>query len=54
MDSGEGRRSVEADIAYGESLKVRGTPTVFINGRKMDNAVTTENLKSEIENLGSN
>lgn len=54
MESGEGRKVVESDIAYGEQLKIRGTPTVFINGRKMDNGITVDNLKSEIETLGSN
>ena len=44
---------VEAEIAEARSLDVNGTPTMFINGRRIPNAIDWPNLKvivdSEIE-----
>ena len=36
LDSREKAGVVESDIIYGQELLVRGTPTVFINGRKIE------------------
>lgn len=30
------KSEVDADIALGDSLKVEGTPTVFLDGKKLD------------------
>ncbi len=46
---GKYRKEVEADIAYGSSLGVRGTPSIFINGRFINGMVPYETLKQEIE-----
>ena len=44
VDTGSG--SVEADVALGKRLGVTGTPTCFINGRKLGGAVPLETVQS--------
>lgn len=42
---------IKADAARGVSLNVRGTPTLFLNGREMmpGRLVTEEDLRREID-----
>lgn len=35
LDGGEGREAVEKDISEGSELEIRGTPTIFVNGRRI-------------------
>lgn len=37
LQSAAGRQRIQADIADGRKIGVRGTPTVFINGKRIDN-----------------
>ncbi len=30
------KSQVEADLAYGDSLRVNGTPTLFLDGKRID------------------
>lgn len=48
---GEIRREIEQDIAYGQKIGVRGTPTLYVNGRLVSYARTYEELKEIIEKL---
>lgn len=53
MDAKATNAEVEAEMAQGSSLEVTGTPTLFINGRRIPNSIDWPNLKmiidSEIE-----
>lgn len=51
LDSGKYRSKVQADFEEGESLGVRGTPTVFINGQKVVGAQPVEAFKTIIDEL---
>lgn len=42
---------VEADVADGEALGVRGTPTWFINGRKVEGAIPEDIFRKVIEEI---
>jgi protein-disulfide isomerase len=46
----EFEKKIEADIALGGQVDVRGTPTYFVNGKKT-NARTSEALTAEIKAL---
>ncbi|MEW6295612.1 MAG: thioredoxin domain-containing protein [Candidatus Diapherotrites archaeon] len=48
IESGVKDKYVNADKAEGEKRSVQGTPTYFVNGKKLDNWTQ---LKSEIENV---
>ena len=47
LDSGAKKKTVEGDLRLGGVRNVQGTPTFFINNRKIENWNT---LKAEIEN----
>ena len=49
LDSGEKGAIVDADFEEGRQLGVGGTPTFFINGRKLVGAQPYENFKAAIE-----
>lgn len=40
---------IKADLDLGERVSVRGTPTLFINGKRSSNATSTEVVVSEVE-----
>jgi protein-disulfide isomerase len=45
LDAGAHRDAIQADVAQGEKLGVRGTPAVFINGHKIAGAYPFETFK---------
>lgn len=49
LTSGKHRDKVEEDVRDGERLGVSSTPTLFVNGRKVQNAVTYEDYARLIE-----
>jgi protein-disulfide isomerase len=49
LSSGRYRANLEEDIAEGQRLGVGGTPTFFINGRKLVGAQPFERFKQIIE-----
>ncbi len=49
LDSAETKRAVQKDIAEGEKIGVDSTPTLFIDGRRVNLAITAANLKPVIE-----
>jgi protein-disulfide isomerase len=50
MDTKETEKEVEAEIAKGKEVQVEGTPTLFVNGRRISNSVEWPNLKATIDN----
>ncbi len=48
-DSGAGLAKVRADEEEGRRLGVRSTPTVFVNGRKLEGARPLEDLEAAVE-----
>ncbi len=49
MTSKETEPIVEADVKLGQSLEVNATPTLFVNGRRIDRTIDWPNLKSIID-----
>ena len=49
LDGDEARRRVEADLADGRAMGVRGTPTFVINGAKVVGAVPIEDFRAAID-----
>jgi len=49
LDEGRFRNAVEADIGEGRSLGVTGTPTFFINGRRIVGAHPIETFREAIQ-----
>jgi protein-disulfide isomerase len=45
IDTGQGRRKVEEDMALGKNIHVVGTPTILLNGEFAANPVTDQVLK---------
>lgn len=45
LETGQGRRKVEEDMALGKSIRVMGTPTILINGDFAANPITDKNLE---------
>jgi protein-disulfide isomerase len=48
LDSGRFRAAVEADFAEGRARGVRGTPTFFVNGRRLVGAQPIEAFREAI------
>lgn len=48
--SGEPEKTLRRDIDLADRLEIRGTPTTYINGRKIEGARTIQRLRAEIEN----
>lgn len=42
---------VDADIAMGKAIGIAGTPTVYVNGRKVSNATSTEIMSEAIDKV---
>ena len=49
LDSKKFEAAVKADFAYGQSVGRFGTPTFFINGRKVSGAMPFDNFKQIID-----
>ncbi len=49
LDSGRFRKDVNADVAEGAALGVRGTPTFFINGRRLVGAHPIETFREAVQ-----
>lgn len=49
LDSGSYREDIDADVSESEERAVRSTPTLFINGEKIEGAVPFGQLQSIIE-----
>jgi protein-disulfide isomerase len=48
MDSDELKKQVDAELALGQSINVRGTPTFFINGKIAQNR-SVEGFKAQVD-----
>ncbi len=49
MDTSATKAEVEKDEAEGTALEINGTPTLFVNGRRIAQSITWDNLKSIID-----
>ncbi len=49
LETGEGRRKVEEDRALGQSIRIQGTPAVFINGEFAANPVTDQVIEKYLK-----
>ncbi|MAU00589.1 MAG: hypothetical protein CL608_25880 [Anaerolineaceae bacterium] len=49
LDSGRYRDEVQAETAAGQERGVRSTPTLFINGEKVEGAIPFDQLQPMIE-----
>lgn len=49
LDSGRFRKAVETDLAEGTALGVRGTPTFFVNGRRLVGAHPIETFREAVQ-----
>jgi len=49
MDTKATEAEVDAEIAQGKALDITGTPTMFINGRRIPNTIEWPNLKTIID-----
>ena len=50
IDTKESEKEVDAELAKGHEVEVEGTPTMFVNGRRIPNSVQWEYLKAVIDN----
>ncbi len=50
MDTRETEKEVDAELAKGKDIQIEATPTVFINGRRISDALPWERLKATIDN----
>ena len=48
LDSGRFRKFVDADLAEGHALGVHGTPTFFVNGRRLVGAHPVETFREAV------
>ena len=51
LDSGQWKAKVQADIDAANNLGGLGTPTFFVNGKKVEGAVPFEMFKAKIDPL---
>jgi protein-disulfide isomerase len=49
LDQGRFRADVERDVIEGKALGVRGTPTFFVNGRRLVGAQPIEAFRAAVE-----
>lgn len=54
LDSGEEAETVEADLATGRRLGIRGTPTFFVNGRPLVGAQPLNAFRSAVQQARGN
>jgi protein-disulfide isomerase len=50
IDTKESEKEVDAEVAKAKLMEVEGTPTMFVNGRRITNSVEWPNLKATIDN----
>src|ERR1035437_999877 len=50
MDSKATEKEVEAEVEQGKVMKIDGTPTLFVNGRRIQNSIDWPSLKTTIDN----
>jgi protein-disulfide isomerase len=50
IDGKETEKEVEAEQAKGKELELEGTPTLFVNGRRIPNSMDWASLKATIDN----
>jgi protein-disulfide isomerase len=50
MDSKATEKEVDAELAKGKTMEIGSTPTLFVNGRRIANAIDWNNLKGAIDN----
>jgi len=50
MDTQETGKEVDAEVSKGKDLEISGTPTLFVNGRRIQNSVEWPALKGIIDN----
>jgi protein-disulfide isomerase len=46
LETGKGKKRVEEDLAVGDRIQVRGTPTVILNGTFVTNPLTEKMMES--------
>jgi protein-disulfide isomerase len=51
VDSGRHAQAVRDETARGQTLGVRATPTLFVNGRRVQGAISMEQLRAIIDPL---
>jgi len=51
LESGRHREAVKADAAEGRAAGVRGTPTFFVNGRRLAGAQSFEAFRAVIQKI---
>lgn len=49
LEAGRYRRAVDGDVAEGRALGVTGTPTFFVNGRRMVGAHPIETFREAVQ-----
>jgi protein-disulfide isomerase len=49
LDQKEYSPAVESDMKMGETAAVQGTPTMFVNGARIDNPTSFETVSAQIE-----
>jgi protein-disulfide isomerase len=49
LDRGEQRAAVRADVTEGRAAGVKGTPTFFVNGRRMVGVQSLEMFREAVE-----
>jgi protein-disulfide isomerase len=50
IDQKATEKEVDAELAKGREMKVDGTPTLFVNGRRIQTSLTWQELKATIDN----
>jgi protein-disulfide isomerase len=50
MDTKDTEKEVDAEMAEGKALQIEGTPTMFVNGRRIPNSIQWPDLKATIDN----
>jgi protein-disulfide isomerase len=53
MDADETMEKIKADRRHGLDLGVTGTPTLFLNGRRVSNATSLEDLEKMVDKMAS-
>lgn len=49
LETGQGRRKVEEDMALGKNMRVTGTPTILVNGEFVGNPMTDKTFEQYLK-----
>lgn len=49
LETGQGRRKVEEDMALGKNMRVTGTPTILVNGEFVVNPITDKTFEQYLK-----